>query len=60
VILCEPISDDEFEAFMLDLFKTIAPGDSFILGVADNVMPETKFERLLRISEMVEEYGRYT
>jgi uroporphyrinogen decarboxylase len=59
VILCEPVSDDEFEAFMLDLFKITAPGDSFILGVADNVMPETKFERLLRISEMVEEYGRY-
>jgi len=60
VILCEPVSDEEFEAFMLDLFKTIAPGDSFILGVADNVMPETKFERLLRIGAMVEEYGIYT
>jgi uroporphyrinogen-III decarboxylase len=60
VILCEPVSDERFEAFMLDLFETIAPGDSFILGVADNVMPETKFERLLRISEMVEEYERYT
>ena len=38
---------------MLDLFETVAPGDGFILGVADNVMPETKFERILRISEMV-------
>lgn len=58
VILCEPVSDEKFEAFMLDLFETIAPGDSFILGVADNVMPETKFERIVRISEMVQEYGR--
>jgi uroporphyrinogen-III decarboxylase len=57
VILCEPVSDEEFEDFMLDLFETIAPGDSFILGVADNVMPETKFERIVRISEMAQEYG---
>jgi len=54
VILCEPFSDEAFEAFMSDLFKTITPGDSFILGVADNVMPETKFERIVRISEMLE------
>lgn len=58
VILCEPFSHEAFEAFMLDLFETIAPGDSFILGVADNVMPETKFERIVRISQMVEEYRR--
>jgi uroporphyrinogen-III decarboxylase len=56
VILCEPISDEKFEAFMLELFETVAPGDSFILGVADNVMPETKFQRIIRISEMVAEY----
>jgi len=58
VILCDPISDEAFEAFMLDLFETIAPGDSFILGVADNVMPETWFDRIVRIGEMVEERGR--
>ena len=58
VILCEPFTDEKFEAFMMELFETIAPGDSFILGVADNVMPETKFERIVRVSEMVEEYGR--
>lgn len=60
VILCEPVSDDYFENFMLDLFRTVSPGDSFILGVADNVMPETKFERLARIGDMVEEYGLLT
>jgi uroporphyrinogen-III decarboxylase len=58
VILCEPFSDDAFEKYMLDLFQTVAPGDSFILGVADNVMPETKFERLVRIGEMVKQYGK--
>ena len=57
VILCDPVSDEEFEEFMLGLFEDVAPGDSFILGVADNVMPETKFDRIVRISEMAEEYG---
>jgi hypothetical protein len=39
VMLCHPVSNEEFEAYMPDLFRTIAPDDAFILGVADNVMP---------------------
>ena len=58
-IMCEPITDEYFEEYMLDLFKTIAPGDAFILGVADNVMPEAKIERVKRTTEMVAEYGQY-
>ena len=53
VILCDPISDEKFEFFMQDLLETVADGENFILGVADNVMPETRFERLVRIGEMV-------
>jgi hypothetical protein len=59
VILGEPYSDETFEAYMRDLFRTIAPGDACILGVADNVMAESKLERLAFISQMVEEYGDY-
>jgi uroporphyrinogen-III decarboxylase len=59
VMLCDPVSDEEFEEYMLQLFRTIAPGDAFILGVADNVMPEAKLERIERVSEMVKEYGEY-
>lgn len=33
--------------------------DAFILGVADNVMPDAYIERVERVSEMVEEYGTY-
>ena len=57
MILGDPVSDAEFEATMLDLFRVIAPGDAFILGVADNVMPESKIERVARITEMVEACG---
>jgi hypothetical protein len=58
-MLCDPISDEAFERYMRDLFRTIAPGDAFILGVADNVMAEAKLERIERISEMVGETGVY-
>ena len=58
-LLCPPVTDEAFEAYMLDLFRTIAPGDAFILGVADNVMPDAYIERVERVTEMVEEYGYY-
>jgi hypothetical protein len=49
--------DEEFEGFMTGLFKEIAPGDRFILGISDTTPPDAKFERLLRITEMVQEFG---
>ena len=58
-ILEDLVSDEEFEEYMLDLFKTIAPGDAFILGVADNVTGPSKLSRVIRIGELVEEYGNY-
>ncbi len=59
VILEEDFSEEEFEAYMSALFKTIAPGDAFILGVADNVTGPALLSRLVRIREMVEEKGKY-
>ena len=59
VLLCDPVTDAQFEDYMHDLFRTIAPGDAFILGVADNVMAEGILERVKRVTEWVEEYGRY-
>ena len=59
VILEESYSDEEFESFMENVRGTIAPGDAFILGVADNVMPTSKIERIRRITEIVEEWGPY-
>jgi uroporphyrinogen-III decarboxylase len=58
-ILEEPYKEKDFENYMKELFEAIVPGDAFILGVADNVMPGAKLNRLRRITEMVEEHGRY-
>jgi len=57
-LLEESMSDAEFEKFMKNLFREIAPGDRFILGVADTTPPDARFERLFRITEMVEEWGK--
>jgi len=51
--------EEEFEAYVRDVFRTIAPGDGFILGVADNLMPTSVIERVERISELVDEYANY-
>jgi hypothetical protein len=57
-LLEESMSDEEFEVFMRDLFCDIAPGDRFILGVSDTTPPGARFERLLRVTEMVETWGK--
>jgi hypothetical protein len=57
ILLEESMPDAEFEAFMRGLLNEIAPGDRFILGVSDTTPPDAKFERLLRITEMVREQG---
>jgi len=57
-LLEDSMSDEEFEIFMADLFKAIAPGDRFILGISDTTPPDAKLERLIRITEMVKEWGK--
>ena len=59
VILEDAFTDDAFETYMRGVFRTAAPGDAFVLGVADNVMPNARVERLERITEMVEAWGGY-
>jgi hypothetical protein len=59
-IVLEPTyPETEFEEYMRGLFRTVAPGDAFILGVADNVMPTSVIERVERISDLVEKHGTY-
>jgi hypothetical protein len=58
-LLSPNVSEDEFHDYMYDLFETIAPGDAFILGVADNVMPDSLIERVAWVTEFVEEHGYY-
>ena len=59
-VMLEPtVSESEFESYMKGVFRTIAPGDAFILGVADNVMPTSVISRISRVTEMIGVYGAY-
>ncbi len=57
VILEDSYSLEAFESYMRGIFRTAAPGRAFILGVADNIMPHARLDRLERIAEMVEAWG---
>lgn len=57
ILSADTADDDEFEAFMTNLFKNVAPGDRLILGTADSTPPRAVFERLIRIGERVETEG---
>lgn len=59
VILEPTVSDEQFEEYMADIFDAVAPGDRFILGIADNMMPTSMMSRVKRIGELVEERGTY-
>ena len=42
-LLTPTYSDQEFESYVVDLYRAVAPGDRFILGFGDNVPPEALF-----------------
>lgn len=58
-VLLEPhVPEEDFRAYVRGVFDTVAPGDAFILGVADNVMPTSIIDRIAWVSEQVESLGR--
>ena len=57
-ILLPQTSEADFEAYMDELFKAVAPGKRMLVGIADQVPPDAVFSRLQRIGERVEREGR--
>jgi methanogenic corrinoid protein MtbC1 len=51
-------SDADFEAYMDELFRAVAPGRRIVVGIADEVPPSAVFSRLQRIGERIEREGR--
>jgi len=58
ILLKEATTDEEFEAFLDNLFKSVVPGNWLIFGTADSTPPDADFERLHRIAERVNKEGR--
>ena len=58
-ILFEPqYTDGEFDDYIKHLFKEVAPGNNFIVGMGDNVGFDGKIERVARLAELIDKYGR--
>jgi methylmalonyl-CoA mutase cobalamin-binding domain/chain len=57
-VLLPGTSEADFEAYMDQLFKAVAPGRRMLVGIADQVPPDAVFSRLQRIGERVEREGR--
>lgn len=59
LLLSPSVPEEEFRAYVHGLLRAIAPGDAFILGVADNVMPDSVIDRVAWVTELIEERGQY-
>ncbi len=57
ILSANTATEEEFESFLPDLFRNVAPGDRLILGTADSTPPGAVFDRLVRISERVQAEG---
>ena len=58
VLFEDQYTDEEFDAYILNMFKEISPGDNFIVGMGDNLPFDGKLERVARIADLIEEHGR--
>ena len=58
-ILFEPqYTDEEFDRYVKSLFREVAPGYNFIVGMGDNLPVNGKIERVGRVAELIEKYGK--
>ena len=53
------ISDQEFDEYVIKALEVMKKDPRYVLGVADQVPPHASFERIKRVSELVEQYGKY-
>ena len=59
-VIFEPnYSDEEFEAYIINLFKEIAPGNNFILGMGDNFPIDGNIERVRQVVKLIDKYGTF-
>jgi uroporphyrinogen-III decarboxylase len=59
IILTDSFSDDECERYMEKLFRTVAPGDRFILGFGDNVPTDASWSRIQQVVRFWLKHGAY-
>jgi hypothetical protein len=59
VYFTDLVSDADFDAFVSRVLNVMTQEPRYVLGVADQVPPYSRFERIARVRELVETHGRY-
>jgi len=59
VYFTDLVSDDDFEKYVITALETMSKAPRYVLGVADQVPPGGTWERIKKVGELVEKYGRY-
>jgi len=58
-ILFEPMySDEDFDNYVKNMFREMAPGYRFIVGMGDNLPFDGDINRVRRVVELIDKYGR--
>jgi len=53
------VSDEEFDRFVREVLEVMRQAPTYVLGVADQVPPDGLRERVRRVADLAERYGRY-
>ncbi len=56
-ILVDELQPGELDEYVRDLFARMAPGANFVLSVSDDTPTNARLERIVRVGELVREYG---
>lgn len=59
VFFTDIISDSDFDRFVISIIEVMKREPRYVLGVADQIPPYSRWERIKRVSELVEKFGRY-
>jgi hypothetical protein len=59
VYFTDLVSDEEFDEFVIRVLKTMRKEPRYVLGVADQVPPKSRWERIARVRPLVDQYGAY-
>lgn len=52
------VPDEEFDAYVIKLIGQMVADGRSVLAVGDQVVPGTRPERIMRVNELVEQYGK--
>lgn len=52
-------SDQDFDRHVMHCIEVMTSAPRYVLGVADQVVPGSSKRRIMRVRELVEQYGKY-